>query len=162
MKPAILIITLLLTFLHGYAADLAPASGADEFVRLVVRSLLDGGGDIKFPVADKLFAIDNGEVLTKEELQKAWPRFAKKAFQQKISPDQFFRDAELKISSPRDNKRMMSNERVLESYSYQDGDLYCDASQVKAGVENFIAYDKALIYIIRRVSGQWTLIGIGG
>lgn len=35
-------------------------------------------------------------------------------------------------------------------------------SHVKEGVTNFIAYDKAFIFIIRKVAGKWTLIGMGG
>lgn len=162
MKLATPLIILFGILLHGHAAGNAPAGGAEKFVRQVVKSYLESESKITFPIADKLFAIDNGETITKEELQNAWPRFARKAFKQKVSLDQFFRDVELKIGSPRDNTRLMSNERVLQAYSYQDGDLYCDASQVKAGAENFIAYDKAFIYIIRKIDGQWTLIGIGG
>jgi hypothetical protein len=56
----------------------------------------------------------------------------------------------------------MSNRRLLESYTYQEGDLLCDVSRVKEGVENFIGYDKAFLYLIRKVDGVWTLIGIGG
>lgn len=162
MKLAISLITLFVTFLHGYAAEITPAGSAEEFVRRVVQTFLDGQNKVTFNVADKVFAIDNGEVLTKAELQNAWPQFAGKAFKKKVSLDQFFRDAELRLSSPRDNKRLMSNKRVLEIYNYLEGDIYCDASQVKEGVENFIGYDKAFIYIIRKVEGQWTLIGIGG
>jgi hypothetical protein len=150
------------TLCHGYAADTASTSAAEGFVRQVVQSLLDGENKITFPVADKVFAIDNGEVLTKADLRNAWPQFAGKAFKKKVSLDRFFRDVELRIGSPRDNKRLMSNKRVLETYKYQDGDLYCDASHVKEGADNLIAYDKAFIYIIRKVEGQWTLIGIGG
>ena len=56
----------------------------------------------------------------------------------------------------------MSNKRVLEVYRYQDGDLYCDASHVKDGVENFVGYEKAFIYVIRKVGDKFVLIGIGG
>jgi hypothetical protein len=44
----------------------------------------------------------------------------------------------------------------------QKGDLFCDASRIKPGKERFIAYKKAFIYVIRKVNGKWTLIGIGG
>lgn len=135
---------------------------AKGFVRQVVQSLIDGEGKVTFPVADKVFAIDNGEMLSKADFQNAWPKFAKEATKKKVSTEQFFRDVDLRIGSPLDNKRLMSNKRVLESYKHQDGDLYCDASHVKEGVDNFIAYDKAFIYIIRKVEGKWTLIGIGG
>jgi hypothetical protein len=162
MKLAIALIAAIVIVGHGQAADTAPASGAEEFVRQVVQTYLDGENKITFKVADRVFAIDNGEVLTKADLQKAWPQFAKQAFKKQVSLDQFFKDAELRLSSPRDNKRLMSNQRVLEAYKYQDGDIYCDASHVKEGVESSIAYDKAFIFIIRQVDGQWTLIGIGG
>jgi hypothetical protein len=56
----------------------------------------------------------------------------------------------------------MSNKRVLQVYKPEEGDLYCDASHVKSGVDNFIGYDKAFIFIIRKIQGKWTLIGIGG
>lgn len=162
MNYFIALIVTIVTLCHGYAADADPKSPAEGFVRQVVMSLLDGGNKITFHVADKVFAIDNGEVLTKADLQNAWPQFAKQAFKKKVSIDQFFMDADLQIGSPRDNKRLMSNKRVLETYTYQDGDLYCDASHMKAGTDNSIAYDKVFIYIIRKVEGQWTLIGIGG
>lgn len=159
---AMAFIVIFLILGHGHAADAVPAGGAEEFVRQVVQTFLDGGNKITFKVADKVVAIDNGEVLTRAELQNAWPKFAGKAFKMKVSLDQFFRDVDLRFSSPRDNKRLMSNKRVLESYTYLEGDLYCDASHVKEGAESFIAYDKAFIFIIRKVEGQWTLVGIGG
>lgn len=135
---------------------------AEGFVRQVVQSLLDGEGKVTFPVGDRVFAIDNGEMLSKADFQKAWPQLAKEATNKKVPLDQFFRDVDLRIDSPLNNKRLMSNERVQKSYKHQDRDLYCDASHVKDGVDNFIAYDKAFIYIIRKIEGKWTLIGIGG
>lgn len=144
------------------AGDTNPTLEVKGFVHRVVQSLIDGDGKVTFPVADKVFAIDNGEMLSEADFQNAWPQFAKEACTKKVSTEQFFRDVDLRIGSPLDNKRMMSNKRVLESYKHQDGDLYCDASHVKEGVANFIAYDKAFIYIIRKVEGKWTLIGIGG
>ena len=145
-----------------HAADTNRMSGAQTFLRQVVQSLIDGEGKVTFPVTDKVFAIDNGEVLSKTDFQNVWPQLAKEATKKNVSSDQFFRDVDLRIDSPLNNKRLMSNKRVLESYKHQDGDLYCDASHVKEGVDNFIAYDKAFIYVIRRVEGKWTLIGIGG
>jgi len=137
-------------------------SEVEGFVRQVVQSLIEGGGEVAFPVADKVFSIDNGETLSKAAFQNAWPQIAKEATKKKISAEQFFRDVDLRIDSPLNNKRLMSNKRILESYKHQDGDLLCDASHVKEGVDNFIAYDKAFIYVIRKVDGKWTLIGIGG
>ena len=154
--------TICLTVCIAYADDTNRTSEAEGFVRQVVQSLIDGGGKVTFPVADKVFAIDNGEILSRADFQNAWPQFAKEATKKQVSLDHFFRDVDLRIDSPLNNKRLMSNERVLESYKHQDGDLYCDASHVKEGVDNFIAYDKAFIYIIRKVEGKWTLIGIGG
>jgi hypothetical protein len=135
---------------------------AEGFVRQVVKSLIDGGDEVTFPVADKVFAIDNGEVLSKAEFQDVWPQFAKEAMKRKVSLDQFFRDVDLRIDSPLNNKQLMSNKRVMASYTHQDGDLYCDASHVKEGVDDFVANEKAFIYIIRKIQGKWTLIGIGG
>lgn len=80
----------------------------------------------------------------------------------KISMEQFFRDVDVRLGSPLNNKRLMNNKRIMAAYTPQEGDLYCDVSRVKEGVENFIAYDKAFLYIIRKVDGKWTLIGIGG
>lgn len=146
----------------AYADRTNRTTEAEGFVRMVVQSLLDGEGEVTFPVADRVFAIDNGEMLSKADFQKAWPQFAKEATRKKMSAEQFLRDIDLRIDSPLNNKRLMSNKRVLESYKHQDGDLYCDASHVKRGVDDFIAYDKAFIYVIRKVEGKWTLIGIGG
>jgi hypothetical protein len=161
MKRGIIWIFLCLTCCLGYADDTTPA-GPEAFVRQAVQSLVDGGNAIPFPVADTVVALDNGEVLSRADFQKAWPQFAKEAFKRKVTVDQFFKGAELKIGSPLENKRLMGNKRVLESYTYQDGDLYIDASQVKAGAENVIDYDKAFIYLIRQIGGQWTLVGVGG
>ena len=154
--------TICLTVCIASADNTNRTHEAEVFVRQVVQSLIDGGGKVTFPVPDKVFAIDNGEILSKAELQNVWPELAKEATKEKVSPDQFFRDVDVRIDSPLNNKRLMSDERVLESYKHQDGDLYCDVSHVKEGVDNFIAYDKAFIYIIRKVEGKWTLIGIGG
>lgn len=154
--------TICVTVCIACADETNRTSEAAGFVRQVVQSLIDGGGKVTFPVADQVFAIDNGEVLSKVDFQNVWPQFAKEATKKKVSMDQFFRDVDLRIDSPLNNKRLMSNKSVLESYKHQDGDLYCDASHVKEGVDNFIAYDKAFIYIIRKVEGKWTLIGIGG
>jgi hypothetical protein len=152
----------LLALFPCYAGDVSATGAAAVFVRQVVGSLLDDPSSITFEVADELFAIDNGERLSKEDLKKAWPKFAKAAFKKKVTLDQFFKSVDMQVGSPQDNKRLMSNKAVLNAYKYQDGDLYCDASRVKKGVENFIAYDKAFIYIIRKIEGKWTLIGIGG
>ena len=154
--------TICLMVCSAYAADTNTMSEAEGFVRQVVQSLIDGEGKVEFLVADKVFAIDNGETLPKADFQKAWPEVAKKATKKKVSVDQFFKDVDVRISSPLNNKRLMSNKRVLESYKHQDGDLYCDVSHVKEGVDNFITYDKAFIYIIRKIEEKWTLVGIGG
>jgi hypothetical protein len=151
-----------LVICRAYGDVTSRTSEAEGFVRQVVQSLLDGEGTVTFPVAEWVFAIDNGETLTKADFQSAWPQFAKEATKKKVPLEQFFRDVDLRIDSPLNNKRLMSNKRVLESYKHQEGDLYCDASHVKDGVDNFIAYEKAFIYIIRKVEGKWTLIGIGG
>lgn len=159
---ATVLVTLCVTACIAYADDTNRTVEARGFVRQIVQSLLEGEGAVTFPVADHVFAIDNGEMLSKADFQNAWPRFAKEATRKKMSTEQFFRDVDLRIGSPLSNKRLTSNKRVLESYKHQDGDLYCDASHVKEGVDNFIAYDKAFLYIIRKVEGKWTLMGIGG
>ena len=146
-------------------ARAAESKGTDEalgFVRQVVKSLIDGDGLVTFAVADEILAIDNGEVISKADFETVWPQLAKHATKKKVTLEQFFRDVDLRMDSPLNNKRLTSNERVMESYKYQEGDLYCDASHVKDGVDNFIGYDKAFIYIIRKVEGKWTLVGIGG
>jgi len=137
-------------------------TGADTFIRQVVQSLVDDQHIIAFEVADKVFAIDNGEVLSKADLAKAWPSIGKQAFKTKVSVGQFFRDVTVQVYSPLENKRLMSNKRVLQVYKPEPNDLYCDASHVKNGVDNFIGYDKAFIFIIRKVQGKWTLVGMGG
>lgn len=163
MKQVMTILVALgFTFCSAYAADTNSMIEAVGFVRQVVQSLIDGEGKVEFLVADKVFAIDNGETLSKADFEKAWPQFAKKATKEKVSADQFFKDVDVRMDSPLNNKRLMSNKRVMESYKHQDNDLYCDLSHVKEGVDNFITYDKAFIYIIRKVEEKWTLIGVGG
>jgi hypothetical protein len=85
---------------------LAQAAGPDReaevggFIRQVVQSLLEGGGEVTFPVADKVVAIDNGEMVSRAEFKEAWPQFAKAATTKKVSLDQFFRAVEVRIDSP--------------------------------------------------------------
>ena len=136
--------------------------GEKDFVRTVVQSLVTNGETLPFDVADQVVAMDNGEVLSKEDFRKAWPGIAKIAFKKKLSVDEFFTGVALNIQPVADNKRIMGNKKLLEAYKPQEGDMYCDASHMKDGVANFIGYDKAFIYIIRKVSGKWVLIGIGG
>jgi hypothetical protein len=163
MKHATIILTTIcLAHFMAYANDTNRMTEAEGFVRQIVQSLLDGGGTVTFPVADRIVAIDNGEALSRENFREAWPQFARGATKKKVTLEQFFRDVDLRIDSPLNNKCLMSNKRVLNVYRYQDGDLYCDASHVKEGIENFIGYNKAFIYIIRKAGGKWTLVGIGG
>jgi hypothetical protein len=142
----------------GKAGDEAPKA----FVRRLVQSLIDGGGKPDFAIAGKVVAVDNGEVITRADLVKAWPEFAKRAFKKKVTLQEFFARVDLRVGPVTDNKRLMANKRVLKVYKHQKGDLFCDASRVKAGIENCIGYEKAFIYVIRKVDGKWTLIGIGG
>lgn len=144
------------------ADELPKTADAEPFVHQLVLSLLDDRHPINFPVADPVFAMDTGQLLTKAEFEKAWPSLGKEAFKTKVSAEQFFRDVSLRVSSALDNKRLLSNKRLMQAYTPQVGDLYCDASQVKAGVDDFIAYKKAFLFIIRNLDGKWTLIGIGG
>ena len=162
MRRWTILVAFVLALSPCHSEDVKVNRSAERFIRQVVQSLLDDGNKITFEVADKVFAADNGEVLSKENLKNAWPEFAKQALKKKVSVDQFFRDVELRVVSPLENKRLMSNKRVLEVYRYQDGDLYCDASHVKDGVENFLGYEKAFIYVIRKVGDKFVLIGIGG
>lgn len=143
-------------------ADEKSPAGEKEFIRIVVQSLIASPAAITFAVADPVIAIDNGEQISRDDLRKAWPDFGKRAFKKQISIDDFFAGVNLQMQPVTDNKRIMSNKRLLGVYTPQPGDLYCDASHVKDGVENFIGYDKAFIYIIRKVDAQWFLIGIGG
>lgn len=80
MKQVVtLLVAIGLTVCSAYAADTNSMSEAVGFVRQVVQSLIEGEGKAEFLVADKVFAIDNGETLSKADFQKAWPEFAKKA-----------------------------------------------------------------------------------
>ena len=158
-----LIVAFLVVACVGYAEHgVDPPTGAEEFIREVVKSLIEGGNTLTVEVADEVFTIDNGEVLSREDLKRAWPDLAKRALKKKVTVDEFFRDVTLQVSYPGDNKRLMSDKRVLDVYTPQPGDLYCDASRIKDGMENPIGYEKAFVYIIRKVEGRWTLIGIGG
>ncbi|MCY3019196.1 MAG: hypothetical protein NTW87_09240 [Planctomycetota bacterium] len=136
--------------------------GEKEFVRNVVRSLIAEQQAPEFEIADKVVAVDNGEVLSKEDFKKAWLELRKVALKEKVSLDDFFASVRLQIYPVTENKRLMNNKRVVAAYKHEDGDLYCDASQVKEGVKSFIGYAKAFVYVIRKVNGKWTLVGIGG
>lgn len=161
-KVALVVVALVLVQWAGYGAEATLPSGAEAFVRQVVQSLLAGGEKVTFQVAEKVFAMDNGEVLSREDVEKGWPELAKRALKKTVTVDEFFRDVQCQVGSPADNKRLMSNKRLLDVYKYQDGDLHVDLSHAKEGMEAVIGYDKAFIYIIRNVQGKWTLIGIGG
>lgn len=162
MRQGTIVVTMLLMASLIRADDTNLVSGAEPFVRQVVQSLIEEPHAIRFEMADKLFTLDNGEVLSKEDLKRGWPEFAEKAITRTVTLDEFFRDVRVRVYSPRDNQRLMSNKRVLDAYRYQEGDLYCDASQVKDGVANFIGYEKAFVFVIRKIDGKWTLLGIGG
>ena len=128
-----IVAALSLTLCHCYAENAKLADSADGFLRQVVRSLLDDENKITFEIANKVFTIDNGEILSKEDLTKAWPDIAKRALKKKVSVDQFFRDVEFRVTSPLENKRLMSNKRVLESYKHQDGDIYLRRKPCEGG-----------------------------
>ena len=143
-------------------ADNTKQPTAETFVRSVIESLLEGGKNVRFDMATQVIAIDNGEVLTQKEFKAAWPEFAKVAFKEKASPEEFLAGVDIRVSPVASNKRIMSNKRVMSVYKHQEGDMYCDASHMKAEADSPIGYDKAFIYIIRKVDQKWRLIGIGG
>jgi hypothetical protein len=143
-------------------ADNTEQATEETFVRSVIESLLEGGATVPFDVATQVIAIDNGEVLSKKDFMAAWPEIAKAGFKKKVSPDEFFAGVDIRIYPVTENKRIMSNKRVMSVYEHQEGDLYCDAGHMKAGMDSIIGYDKAFIYIIRKIDGKWRLIGIGG
>ena len=146
----------------------APACGAETqddpaaFARTVIESLLSEKPAVTFPVAERVFTLDNGETLTRQQVLEVWPQLGRTALKKRVDANTFFRDVVLQIWSPLDNKRLMANKRVLAAYQPQQGDLYCDASRMKAGTEDIIGYAKALVFVIRKLDGRWTLIGIGG
>jgi hypothetical protein len=137
-------------------------AGEEVFVRQIVASLIERQPTPGFAVADKVVALDNGETLSRDDFQKAWPEFCKMAFREKVSADAFFAKMDLRMEPATGNKRLMNNKRVLAAYKLQQGDVYCDASRAKNGEKQAIGYPKAFIYVIRKVEGKWTLIGIGG
>ena len=143
-------------------ADNTTHPAAAHFVRSVIESLLEGGTAVPFDMAEEIIAFDNGEVITAKELRAAWPAFAKSAFKKEANLDAFLAGVDIRLSPVADNKRVMSNKRLMSVYEHQLGDLYCDASHMKGGGESPVGYEKAFIYIIRKVDGKWRLIGIGG
>jgi hypothetical protein len=155
-------LTVLLMGVSGWAGVADKAAAATPFIRQWVESLLDDKDTVPFPMAEKLFAIDNGEEVTREAMKEVWPAYRKKAFKKKITADDFLRDVKVQVYSPKENKKLMANKRVLAVYQPQDGDLFCDLSQVKEGVENFIGEPKAFQFIIRKMNDKWTLIAVGG
>ena len=159
-RPSILLLAMFVCSTALAAGE--QLAGEKAFVRQIVASLIERQPTPGFAVADKVVALDNGEMLSREDFQKAWPEFCKMAFREKVSADAFFAKMELRMEPATENKRLMSNKRVLAAYKPQQGDVYCDASQVKSGEKNVIGYPKAFIYVIRKVEGKWTLIGIGG
>ena len=142
-----------------YAAE---QSDVKQFIGTVIQSYLDGKQEPSFKVADRVFAIDNGEVLSKGDFEKAWPEFCKIAFKRKISLEDYFEGANLEIVPASEKGTITRNKRLRKVYSYREGDLFVDGSAVKAGVDDFIRYKKAFVFVIRKMDGRWTLIGIGG
>ena len=162
MRGRLAVAATLLMGLACWAGGASLPDGANTLVRQIVQSLIDGGKHVPFAVADKVFALDNGETHSGEELKKAWPQLAKVAFKKKVSLGEFFDGVDMQVCHPRENKRLMSNKRVMKVYQPQDGDLYLDASREKKDGAGFIGYGKAFIYIVREVDGKWTLIATGG
>ena len=162
MRKLLTVAATLLVCFGSQAAETDVMKGPREFVRQYVACLMPEAQGATFFVAEQLFAMDNGEPVSKKGLLEAWPEFQKAAFKKRVSLDEFFRGVDLRFSSPLDNKRLMSNKRVMKAYTYQKGDLYCDASRVKQGVESSIQYEKAFIFLIRKIDKKWTLIAIGG
>lgn len=139
----------------------ATEDDARAFVAKVVHSYIDGKGEASFPIADEIVALDNGTVLSRQELQEAWPRFCKVAFKRKVTQEEYFQGVNLKVLSPGE-AGVFKHEYLAGVYQSQEGDLFVDGSEVKEGVEDFIAYEKGFIFIIREVNGNWTLVAIGG
>ena len=161
MKRLMFALAVLLSFALP-VQEVRAEENAEGFARKVIESLLVDKPEVTFATAEKLFTLDNEEVLTRDQLKAAWPEFGKMALKKKVDAKEFFEQVKLKMISPLKNKRLMSDKRVLRSYVYQDGDLYCDIGQMKKGAENIIAYKKAFQFLIRKIDGKWTLIGIGG
>jgi len=134
---------------------------AKVFVSKIVRSYIDEKGEVSFPVADKIIAIDNGTILNKQEFQKAWPKFCKMAFTRKVTEEEYFESVNLKVLNPKE-AGLLEREALAKVYKYKEGDLFIAGSEVKEGVKSFIEYEKGFIFIIRKVNGCWTLVAIGG
>ena len=143
-------------------ADEAEGQSAEGFVRSVIESLLEGGSSVPFDVASEVIAMDNGEVIPKQGFTAVWPEFAEAAFKKKITADEFFAGVHIRLSPVSENKRIMSNKRLMEAYRPLAGDLYCAVTEKQPDETAFIGYDKAFIYVIRNVDGKWQLIGVGG
>ena len=131
-------------------------------IHKVISSLIKEDKTINFPVADTLFAIDNGKKITKKEFANIWPKINNIAFTKKITMQKFTANITYSIQAVTENKGIMSNKNLLKTYKPQKNDIFCDLSKVKNGSDNFIAYDKAFIYIFRKINNQWILIAIGG
>lgn len=159
-RPFVLLLSLLVCS-TALAAE-KPLADEEHFVRQIVAALIEKQPTPGFAVADKVVALDNGEMLSREDFQKAWPEFCKTAFREKVWADVYFAKMDLKMEPVTDNKRLMSNRRLLAAYNPQKGNVYCDAARAKSGEKLPIGYPKAFIYVIRKVEGKWTLIGIGG
>ena len=134
---------------------------AKGFVAKVVHSYIGGTGEVSFPIADDIIALDNGTVLSKLEFQKAWPKFCQVAFNRKMTQEDYFEGVNLKVLSPGE-AGLLEHEYLAGVYHPEEGDLLVDGSQVKEGVDDFIGYEKGFIFMIRKVKGSWTLVAIGG
>ena len=99
--------------------------------------------------------------MSKEEFKEAWPRFREVAFKRNVTQGEYLEGVDLKAFSPEESG-ILENERLAKVYTPQPGDVLVDGGRMKEGVENFIGYGKAFVFIVRKVNGLWTLVAIGG
>ena len=119
-RPFVLLLSLLVCS-TALAAE-KPLADEEHFVRQIVAALIEKQPTPGFAVADKVVALDNGEMLSREDFQKAWPEFCKTAFREKVWADVYFAKMDLKMEPVTDNKRLMSNRRLLAAYNPQKGE----------------------------------------
>ena len=157
----IYLLTLIL-FLSGAVAAEENTESAKKFVSTIIKSLADGGKKVAFPLADKIIAIDNGEVIASEQFKKAWPEFAKMAFKKDTPKASVVSKLHIDIIPAKGNKILLENRKLMKIYKPQEGDFYCNASKANDSSQGYVNYRKAFIYIIRKTKGGWQLLAIGG
>jgi hypothetical protein len=154
---------LAMIMLLGAVARADDRTDAETFFLSIIGSYSAQPPTLTFPTTDPLFALDNGEEVTRAELQeKWWPEVAKRAFVEGKSFQDYSAHMKVVVMDPRQDKKFVAKLKRFKQYAYQDGDLLIHGDEPQAGQTNIVKYEKAFQFLVRKIVGRWTVLAIGG